>query len=100
MSHEPDLITAAAELLAKRSSEPRAKAVDRQQGIALVAHAIGESARRRRFRGFGLAAAGISAAAAVFVVAGWLGGQRLHSRPETRGESLLRTVVLQLNDPS
>jgi ferric-dicitrate binding protein FerR (iron transport regulator) len=81
VSHEPDLATAAAELLAQRSSEPRAKAVDRQQGIALVAHAIGESARRRRFRGFGLAAAGISAAAAVFVVAGWLGGQRLHSRP-------------------
>jgi ferric-dicitrate binding protein FerR (iron transport regulator) len=76
VSHEPDLSTIAGEILAERAPEPRAKGFDRQQGITLVAQAIAERTRRRRWQRIGLIAGGLSAAAAVFVIAGFIGAQR------------------------
>ncbi len=71
---EDDFSRIAAQLLASRPVEARPRGVDRDQGIAIVAHAIAERARRR-FRVRVLSVTGLVAAAAcVAVFAGRWGG--------------------------
>ncbi|MGC4090256.1 MAG: FecR family protein [Polyangiaceae bacterium] len=68
-----------ARLLSQNVEEPRARGVDREQGIAIVARAIGDRARRRQ-RARVLAYGGaLSAAAAVAVVAGFFGARQATS---------------------
>ncbi|MFZ5890887.1 MAG: FecR domain-containing protein [Myxococcota bacterium] len=71
-----------ARLLAESVEEPRARGIDRDQGIAIVARAIAERSRRRvRARVLAIGG-GLSAAAAIALVAGFLG-----ARQATRGDA-------------
>lgn len=75
MSDEHEYATIAAELLASRKPEARTRSVDRQQGIAIVAQAMAERARRvARVRAAKLSAL-LAAAAGIALVGGWLGAR-------------------------
>lgn len=75
MSGEHEYATIAAELLATRKQEARTRSPDRQQGIAIVANAMTERARRvARVRAAKLGAL-LVAAAGIALVGGWLGAR-------------------------
>jgi ferric-dicitrate binding protein FerR (iron transport regulator) len=73
---EHDFSRLGARLLAQNIEEPRARGLDREQGIAIVARAINERTRRKQRTRVLAYGAAFSAAAAVALVAGFLGARQ------------------------
>ena len=76
---DQDFSRLGARLLAENLEEPRARGIDREQGIAIVARAIAERTRRKQRARVLAYGAAFSAAAAVAVVAGFLGARQATS---------------------
>lgn len=80
---EQDFSRLAARLLARNAQDSLPRIVDREQGIAIVARAIGERARRRQRARFLVYGAAFASAAGVALVAGFLGARHATASGES-----------------